>query len=144
MNTPNPYESPRDATAAFTVQQRRFLLGLAAFRNEQSAVRLFLSEWRLLIGYFLLATIIVLPTLILGLPAVFTFLAGSFALGAFSAATGTLIGNCLARKRVWPVLEQIIDWERAETLVVIISSSSVAVPTNQPSANTVEESSNAE
>jgi hypothetical protein len=117
MNKHNPYESPCVVEPPLTPQQRNAVASLVAFRQHRSALRLLLSQWRLVSLYILLAGAVILPTILLPLPPGFCVLASVFALGMFSAAMGSLTGNCIARRRIWPVLERIIDWDKAHELL---------------------------
>ncbi len=111
MNHDNPYAASTDSVTELTAIQQRMLNGLLAYRRHPSAWRMLISAWpQLLFNLIFAAAVIAVPAWF-ELPRGIILLAVAFALGMFSASTGGIIGLCIARKRVWPALERIIDWD---------------------------------
>lgn len=111
MNDPNCYSPPATSDREFTGSQLRFLISLAKFRRRPSVVRLFFAQWPSLLGNLIAASALAICPIILSLPIAFAYLTTAFAVGYMAAALGDLIGNCINRKRFWPVLDRIIDWK---------------------------------
>ncbi len=96
-----------------TKQQRRQLEWFRKYREHSPTIVGGLAgEWRLLVGYALMFGLCLVMSLLLRSS---TIVAVGFyvILGAFS----TFVGQVGARRRVWPVVREVIHWEEIDRIL---------------------------
>ena len=114
----SPY-TPPNAVEAPTSQQLMYARTMLAFRRNPSGFRLFAAHWRpILLAHIFVVGIALLPSL-LGLHPSLLWVSVSAAVGLSIGYNSSLFGLCMARRRVWPVVELTTDWEAIERLATV-------------------------
>lgn len=112
-----PYHPPQEVAQPKGSYQTKLLQELIDYRQSPSTRSMLMRNWRrfaVVLGYGILVAF--LPWIV-GLHPSTLYLSVSFAFGFWLTATAMMLGQCRARKRAWPTLDKIIDWDRVDEML---------------------------